>query len=234
MHLFLYLKAENHLLLQKINIKKSIWQAALLMSAFGLFSFMELPGSRNSKLNLIPQQKEAVATFSEGCFWCSEEIFQSLQGVRDAVSGYSGGMQKNPTYDEVSDGKTGHAESVQVYYDPSKISYSTLVAAFFASHDPTTLNRQGPDEGTQYRSIAFYRNADEKRIIDSSIRALNASKKFRNPIVTQVVPFTVFYEAEKYHQEYISRHPNDPYVMNVSIPRFEKFKKEFKGPYKKE
>jgi peptide-methionine (S)-S-oxide reductase len=215
-------------------MKKTLFPFALFMGAFGLFSFSINQTHHNPERRMIPKQKEAVATFSEGCFWCSEEIFQSLLGVRDAVSGYSGGTQKNPTYDEVSDGKTGHAESVQVYYDPSKISFSTLVAAFFASHDPTTLNRQGPDEGTQYRSIAFYRNPDEKRIIDSAIRAINASKKYKNPVITQVLPFSIFYEAEKYHQEYISRHPNDPYVMNVSIPRFEKFKKEFKGPFKKE
>lgn len=178
------------------------------------------------------QQKEAVATFSEGCFWCSEEIFQSLVGVRDAVSGYAGGKQKNPTYEEVSDGKTGHAESVQVYYDPSKISFSELVAAFFASHDPTTLNRQGPDEGTQYRSIAFYRSPEEKQIIEDAIKTVNASHKYSHPVVTQVLPFTVFYEAGKYHQEYIAHHPDDPYVRQVSIPRFERFKKSFKGHFK--
>lgn len=208
-------------------MKKSICRFVVLLCAISFLGFTKERGR-------IPQPKEAVATFSEGCFWCSEEIFQSLLGVRDAVSGYSGGNQKNPTYDKVSDGNTGHAESVQVYYDPTKISYSTLVAAFFASQDPTTLNRQGPDEGTQYRSIAFYRNADEKRIIDSTIQAINLSKKYKSPVVTQVVPFSVFYEAEKYHQEYISRHPHDPYVLQVSIPRFEKFKKEFKGPYKRE
>ncbi len=181
----------------------------------------------------VHQQKEAVATFSEGCFWCSEEIFQSLAGVKDAVSGYAGGQQKNPTYDDVSDGKTGHAESVQVYYDPSVISYSTLVDAFFASHDPTTRDRQGPDEGSQYRSIAFYRNDLEKQIIEQAISKINASKKYGHPVVTQVLPFSKFYEAEKYHQEYITNHPNDSYVKHVSIPRFEKFKAEFKGNFKK-
>ena len=175
---------------------------------------------------------EAVATFSEGCFWCSEEIFQSLVGVRDAVSGYAGGKQPNPTYENVSDGKTGHAESVQVYYDPAVISYSELVAAFFASHNPTTLNQQGPDEGTQYRSIAFYRTPEEKKIIEEAIKTVNDSKKYNHPVVTQVIPFTVFYKAEAYHQEYITHHPNDPYVMHVSIPRFQLFKKTFKGRFK--
>lgn len=191
-----------------------------------LTAFTEKPAA-------VIQPKEAVATFSEGCFWCSEEIFQSLVGVRDAVSGYAGGKQKNPTYDEVSDGKTGHAESIQVYYDPSVISYETLVAAFFASHDPTTQDRQGPDEGKQYRSIAFYRNENEKKIIENQIRQLNLSKKYSRPVVTEVVPFTVFYPAEKYHQEYITKHPSDPYVQHVSLPRFEKFKREFKGNFKK-
>jgi len=179
-----------------------------------------------------PGPNEAVATFAEGCFWHAEIVFQSLTGVRDAVSGYSGGTDKNPDYEKVSTGETGHAESVQVYYDPSKISYETLVAAFFASQDPTELNRQGPDEGTQYRSIAFYRNDKEKQAIDAEIKRLTASGKYHSKIVTQVVPFAKFYPAEDYHQEYISHHPENPYVQNVSIPDYMKFRKEFKGNYK--
>jgi len=175
---------------------------------------------------------EAVATFAEGCFWHAEIVFQSLVGVRDAVSGYAGGTTTNPDYEKVSTGKTGHAETVQVYYDPSKISYETLVAAFFASQDPTTLNRQGNDVGTEYRSIAFYRNEKEKQIIEAAIKKLGDSKKYRDKIVTQVIPFTKFYPAEDYHQEYISNNPDNPYVQNVSIPDFVKFKKEFKGNYK--
>src|SRR5579872_165845 len=173
-----------------------------------------------------PSPHEAVADFSEGCFWHAEIVFQSLVGVRDAVSGYAGGTDKHPTYEKVSTGTTGHAETVQVYYDPSRISYETLVKAFFASMDPTQLDRQGPDEGTQYRSIAFYRNDQEKKIIEAEIARLTASKKYSGKIVTQVVPFSSFYPAEAYHQEYIKNHPENPYVQHVSIPDWLEFKKE--------
>lgn len=175
---------------------------------------------------------EAVAYFAEGCFWHTEIVFQSLVGVRDAISGYAGGTTNNPSYEDVSGGKTGHAESVQVFYDPSKISYATLVAAFFASQDPTTLNRQGNDIGTEYRSIAFYSNEAEKQIIEAEIKKLTLAKKYRSKIVTEVLPFKKFHPAEEYHQEYISLHPNNPYVQNVSIPDFQKFRKEFKGNFK--
>src|SRR6201999_1087488 len=143
-----------------------------------------------------PSPNEAVATFAEGCFWHSEIVFQSLVGVRDAVSGYAGGTDSHPDYEKVCTGATGHAETVQVFYDPSKISYATLVAAFFASMDPTELNRQGPDEGTQYRSIAFYRNDEEKKIIEDQIAQLKADHRYHAPIVTEVVPFKAFYPAE--------------------------------------
>lgn len=175
---------------------------------------------------------EAVANFSEGCFWHAEIVFQSLVGVRDAVSGYAGGKDTNPNYEKVASGETGHAETVQVYYDPSKISFETLVAAFFASQDPTQLNRQGNDEGTEYRSIAFYRNDAEKQIIENTIKKLTDEKKYSGKIVTQVVPFTKFYPAEDYHQEYIYHNPDNPYVRNVSIPDFLEFKKEFRGNFK--
>ncbi len=175
---------------------------------------------------------EAVATFSEGCFWHAEIVFQSLVGVRDAVSGYAGGTDAHPDYEKVSSGTTGHAETVQVYYDPSKISYQTLVEAFFASQDPTQVNGQGNDEGTQYRSIAFYRNDNEKQIILNEIKRLTDSKKYPSKIVTQVVPFTKFYPAEAYHQEYIYYHPENSYVQNVSIPDYVEFKRNFKGNFK--
>jgi len=175
---------------------------------------------------------EAVATFGEGCFWHTEIVFQSLTGVRDAVSGYAGGTTKNPDYEKVSEGNTGHAEVVNVYYDPSMVSYQVLVQAFFASQDPTSVNRQGNDVGTQYRSIAFYRNEKEKESIETEIKRLNDSKKYPDKIATQVVPFTNFYTAEDYHQEYISIHPENPYVQNVSIPDFRRFRSEFKGNFK--
>ena len=175
---------------------------------------------------------EAVATFAEGCFWHAEIIFQSLVGVRDAVSGYAGGTDKNPDYEKVATGATGHTETVQVYYDPSKISYETLVKALFASMDPTQLNRQGNDAGTEYRSAAFYRNESEKKIIEAEIKRLTDSKMYKKPIVTQVVPFTKFYPAEDYHQEYVYYHPDNSYVRNVSVPDYVAFRKEFKGTFK--
>ncbi len=178
-----------------------------------------------------PSKNEAVAVFGEGCFWHTEIVFQSLEGDRDAVSGFAGGKLINPTYDDVIVGNTGHAESVQFYYDPTKISYETLVKAFFASHDPTTVNRQGNDIGPHYRSVAFYNNEKEKQIIDAEIVRLNNSKKYRNKIVTEVKPIAKFYAAENYHQEYIYNHPENSYVQHVSLPEFYHFKKEFNGPF---
>ncbi|HEY4291217.1 MAG TPA: peptide-methionine (S)-S-oxide reductase MsrA [Puia sp.] len=198
-----------------------------LLAACGQTQPVNIPVKDGGK----PSPNEAVAYFAEGCFWHAEIVFQSLVGVRDAVSGYAGGTDKHPDYEKVCSGNTGHAESVQVFYDPSKISYATLVSAFFASMDPTELNRQGPDEGTQYRSAAFYRNDDEKKIIDDEIA--RDSKKYRSKIVTQVLPYTNFYPAESYHQEYIKNHPDNPYVEHVSIPDWLEFKKTFKGaPFK--
>ena len=185
------------------------------------------PGSKEKAAS-----NEAVATFAEGCFWHTEIVFQSLAGVRDAVSGYAGGTDASPDYEKVSSGETGHAESVQVFYDPSKISFETLVKAFFASHDPTQVNRQGNDVGTQYRSIAFYRNEKEKQIIEAEIKRISDSKKYTNKIVTEVVAFEKFYPAEDYHQEYIYHHPEYSYVKNVSIPDFLEFKRAFAGPFK--
>lgn len=208
----------------------------VLISITGLTSCAQKAGQEPIKIpvaeSATPAKGEAVATFAEGCFWHSEIVFQSLAGVRDAVSGYAGGTDTATDYEKVITGETGHAESVQVYYDPAKISYQTLVAAFFASQDPTQLNRQGNDVGTQYRSVAFYRNKKEKGLIDAEIVRLKASGKYKKAIVTQVLPFTKFYPAEAYHQEYISEHPSQAYVRLVSIPDFIHFKNNFKGPFK--
>ncbi|MFI5132842.1 MAG: peptide-methionine (S)-S-oxide reductase MsrA [Chitinophagales bacterium] len=210
-----------------------------ILSAF--FAFIFFAGCALSQNNDVkipvgskqkPSTHESVAYFSEGCFWHTEIVFQSLTGVRDAVSGYAGGTDTNPDYEKVSSGETGHAETVQVFYDSSKISFETLVKAFFASHDPTELNRQGNDVGTQYRSIAFYSNDKEKQVIEAEIKKIADAKKYRDKIVTQVVAFKKFYPAEDYHQEYILYHPNNPYVQNVSIPDFLRFKKEFNGNFK--
>jgi peptide-methionine (S)-S-oxide reductase len=202
--------------------------AFFALAACGNTQPVNIPVKESDK----PSSDEAVAYFAEGCFWHTEIVFQSLVGVRDAVSGYAGGTVKNPDYEQVCTGNTGHAESVAVYYDPSKISYATLVAAFFASMDPTELNRQGPDEGTQYRSVAFYRTPQEKQIIEAEIAKLTASKKYSGKIVTEVRPFNSFYPAEAYHQEYIKNHPGNPYVEHVSIPDWLRFKQANQGTFK--
>lgn len=168
-----------------------------------------------------------TAYFASGCFWCVEAIFESVKGVAEVVSGYAGGPEENPTYEEVSYGRTGHAEAVEVYYDPEVISYLELVQVFFGSHDPTTLNRQGPDRGRQYRSIAFYKNEEELKTIRAYMDALEESKVYGAPIVTEITPFTRFYKAEEYHQDYERKHPDNPYIQNVSIPRLNRFKQNF-------
>ena len=180
-----------------------------------------------------PVKGESVATFAEGCFWHAEIIFQSLVGVRDAVSGYAGGTTVNPTYEEVSSQTTGHTETVQIYYDSTKISYATLVQALFASMDPTQLNKQGNDVGPEYRSAVFYRTEAEKNIVLAEIKKINDSKKYKKKVVTEVTAFSKFYTAEDYHQEYVYNHPTQGYVANVSIPEYLKFRAEFKGNFKK-
>ena len=173
------------------------------------------------------------AYFASGCFWCVESIYESLEGVNDVVSGYSGGWLKNPSYRQVLTGKTGHAESIKVSYNPNQISFSKLVEIFFASHDPTTLNKQGPDIGPHYRSIAFYETNEEKIIIEKEIKRLLDNKVY-NQIVTEVKNFEIFYLAESYHQDYKIKNPNNPYIWNVSVPRIEKFKSNYSDLLKKD
>ncbi|MBK0378862.1 peptide-methionine (S)-S-oxide reductase MsrA [Mucilaginibacter segetis] len=184
-----------------------------------------------------PTANEAVATFGGGCFWSMSEALQELKGVDKVVAGYAGGHTKNPTYEEVGSRTTGHAEVTQVYYNPKVISYATLAEAFFFAHNPTELNRQGPDVGTDYRSIAFYRNANEKNILENTIKKVNASGHYSDKIVTQVEPFKVFYPAEKYHQNYYRLHGSSPYIQRVSVPKVMKFRKamndELKPEFKK-
>lgn len=175
-----------------------------------------------------------TAYFASGCFWCVEAIFESVKGVREVVSGYAGGTTENPTYEAIGTGSTGHAEAVEVYYDPKVITYFELVQVFFGSHDPTSLNQQGPDRGTQYRSIAFYKTAEEKNTIESYIQGLEDNKVYDRPIVTEVIPFTKFYDAEAYHQDYEKRNPDNPYIRNVSVPRINRFKSNFPGYLKPE
>ena len=179
---------------------------------------------------LSPQElsKYETAYFASGCFWCVEAIFESVKGVKEAVSGYSGGEEENPTYEMIGYGKTSHAEAVEVYYDPKVISFTALVQVFFGSHDPTTLNRQGPDRGTQYRSIAFYKNEEEKKIIESYIQALKDQNVYDGePITTEVTKFDKFWKAEEYHQDYEEKNPNNSYIRNVSIPRLNRFKENY-------
>ncbi|MEQ6121736.1 peptide-methionine (S)-S-oxide reductase MsrA [Reichenbachiella sp. MALMAid0571] len=179
--------------------------------------------------------KFSKAYFASGCFWCVEAIFQSVEGVEEVISGYSGGTLKNPTYEQVSSGKTRHAEAVEVYYDPKVVTYQTLLKVFFGSHDPTTPNQQGPDRGPQYRSMIYYQNANEEKLAKEYIKELNDSGIFGSAlkIVTEVVPFKVFYKAEDYHQDYEERNPYQPYVMSVSIPRLNRFKEKYPELLKK-
>ncbi|WP_366184378.1 peptide-methionine (S)-S-oxide reductase MsrA [Flavobacterium ovatum] len=188
--------------------------------------------SQTKELSLKPKPGKAVAVFAEGCFWCSEHVFEAVYGVDEAISGYTGGTTKNPSYHQVGANQTGHAEAIAVFYDPKKVSFAQLVDAFFASQDPTTPNQQGPDVGSSYRSIAFYGNLDEKKIINDKIAVLTAAKVFAMPIVTEVKPVSAFYEAEDYHQDYVKHNPNQGYVKGVSIPRFNQFKKTYKGKLK--
>ncbi|MEZ4809183.1 MAG: peptide-methionine (S)-S-oxide reductase MsrA [Allomuricauda sp.] len=190
-----------------------------------------------SEQNVPPSenlQQYETAYFASGCFWCVEAIFESVKGVEEVYSGYSGGTEKNPTYEQVSYGLTHHAEAVEVYYDPKVVSFTQLVQVFFGSHDPTTLNRQGPDRGAQYRSIAFYKNEGQKKIIKDYIAKLESQNVYGRPIVTQVVKFDAFYRAEDYHQDYERKHPNNSYIRNVSIPRLNRFKENFKSYLKDE
>jgi peptide-methionine (S)-S-oxide reductase len=171
--------------------------------------------------------KYSKAAFAAGCFWHEEALFESIKGVKEAVSGYAGGTVKNPNYETVENANTGHAESVMVYYDPSVVSYGTLLKVYFAGQDPTAINGQAPDFGSQYRSIAFYTNDSEKQQIENYIRQLNSSGKYKAPIAVHVMPLTKFWTAENYHQDYIAKHPNSGYVQNVSIPEIKHFQKEY-------
>ncbi len=174
-----------------------------------------------------------TAVFAGGCFWGVEAVFDHVKGVKTAISGYAGGTLSNPTYEQVSTGDTGHAESVEVIYDPSQVSYGKLLQIFFSvAHDPTQLNRQGPDHGTQYRSAIFYRNPQQQRVADSYIKQLTAAKTFSSPIVTQVAALHGFYEAEDYHQNYLEHHPNQLYIVINDKPKLAALRKEFPDVYR--
>lgn len=218
-----------------MNIKTTL--ITLFLVPFFIISCAESRESNTSSdapLSEAQKKNLSQATFAGGCFWCVEAIFERVEGVKSVVSGYAGGSEKNPTYQEVSAGKTSHAEAVTLYFDSTVVDYQTLLEVFFATHDPTTLNRQGPDVGAQYRSMVFYHNKQQEDDVKSYISELENANKFENPIVTQVVPFEKFYEAEAYHQNYYAINPNESYTRAVTRPKVEKFEKEFKALLKEE
>jgi peptide-methionine (S)-S-oxide reductase len=203
--------------------------SAFLFQIIALCSCAQSPKNvkpSSDHLNADQLKNYSVATFAAGCFWHEEALFESVKGVKEAISGYAGGTTANPSYELVETGNTGHAETVNVYYDPKAISYETLVKVFFEGQDPTQVNGQGPDHGTQYRSIAFYRTPAEKTIIENEIKTLTASGKYNKPIATQIMPLTKFWQAEDYHQDYIEHNPDNSYVQYVSIPEIKDFQKE--------
>jgi peptide-methionine (S)-S-oxide reductase len=189
------------------------------------YSFAKLPQ---------PKPGEKVATFAGGCFWASTEAMRELKGVNEVIAGYAGGKTKNPTYEQVCDKNTGHAETVQVYYDPKVISYAQLVEAFLYAHNPTELNYQGPDVGDDYRSEIWYRTPEEKTIVMDVIKKVNATHHYNAAIVTKVSPFTVFYPAEVYHQGYYRLHPESGYIQTVSVPKVMKMRQAVPGLLKPE
>jgi peptide-methionine (S)-S-oxide reductase len=170
-------------------------------------------------------KKLEVATLGGGCFWCTEALFTQLKGVENVQPGYSDGKTENPTYEQVCTGKTGHAETVQINFDPTVISYKEILQIFFSTHDPTTLNRQGADVGTQYRSIILYHNEEQRRIAEEVIKEITEEKAFEKPIVTQLEPFKIFYKAEDYHKDYFKRHPDQAYCSLLIAPKITKFQK---------
>ncbi len=175
----------------------------------------------------MDQQRLNTATFGSGCFWCSEAIFNDLKGVLKVTSGYSGGAKKNPTYEEVCTGQTGHAEVIQIEFDPGAISYEQLLEVFFLTHNPTTLNRQGNDVGTQYRSVVFFHDDVQKTAAEKVKEKISAEKVYDNPIVTSLEPYTKYFPAEEYHQNYFAKNPDQPYCQVVIDPKVAKFRTKF-------
>ena len=214
-----------------------------IITIFSLFAFISCNQAQNQTKEVkknSPQEVKKnmnanleVATFGGGCYWCIEAIFQRLEGVEKVESGFSGGQVKNPTYREVCTGATGHAEVIQITFDTTKISFEEILKVFFTMHDPTTLNQQGNDIGTQYRSAIFYQNEAQKKVSEEIIAALNQAKAYPSPIVTEVTQFDVFYKAEDYHQNYYNDNSGEGYCRYVIQPKIEKFEKVFKDRLKK-
>lgn len=213
---------------------KFIMLIPILFSAISLVSCSQ-PSTQNIAMSeeTIPVGlKTDTATFGTGCFWCTEAVFQELKGVYKVTSGYSGGTVKNPSYEDVCTGTTGHAECLQIIYDPKVISFDELLEVFWEAHDPTTLNRQGNDVGTQYRSVIFYHDPEQKKKAEEYKSKLDKSGAYSNPIVTEITPFSHFYAAENYHQDYYRLHGSQPYCTFVIRPKVEKFEKVFKDKLK--
>jgi len=203
---------------------RQFFAALLLLCAVAFGADTRAADAKND----TPAPGHEVLTLGGGCFWCLEAVFSELKGIERVDSGFAGGHVPNPTYEQVSDGGTGHAEVVQITFDPSVISRDTILKAFFTIHDPTTVNRQGADVGAQYRSIAFYRNDAQKAAIQKAIKDTADSHEWSDPIVTEVVPFTAFYKAEDYHQQYFKLHGENPYCQLVIAPKVAKFRKMFR------
>ena len=218
---FIYEEYSNNFKLLKKKAMKNIFIFILALSHFTACAQKSNAVTESKSLKKLKSNTEIkTATFAGGCFWCTETIFESIKGVEEVISGYAGGKETDPTYESVGSGMTSHAEAFQVYYDPKTISFKDLVRVFFASIDPTIVNGQGPDRGTQYRTIAFYYNEEEKAVIDAAMK--DVAKQYSKPIATQVVKFEKFYQAEDYHQDFVKRNPNQGYVRAESIPRRER------------
>jgi len=204
----------------------------MMIIALGISPVAMMVSQNNQNMQGMENNKLETATFGAGCFWCVEAVFQQLKGVDQVTSGYSGGHVKNPSYKEVTRGNTGHAEAVQLQYDPQKINYEQLLEVFWKTHDPTTLNRQGADIGSQYRSVIFYHNKDQKAIAERNKQKMDESGYFDNPIVTAIEPYKNFYVAENYHQDFYKNNPNQPYCRFNIDPKMEKLQENF-GRYLK-
>jgi peptide-methionine (S)-S-oxide reductase len=205
---------------------------ALLLSA-GLLGSAEVPPPA-ADVAATPGEHRAIAVVAGGCFWGVDAVFKHVKGVVQVVSGYAGGEKSTARYEVVETGKTGHAESVQIAYDPAQVSYGKLLQVFFSvAHDPTQLNRQGPDWGTQYRSAIFYSSSDQKRVAEAYIAQLDQAGAFKHKIATQVTPLAGFYAAEDYHQNYLERNPDNPYIIYNDLPKLERLKKQFPDLYKR-
>jgi len=241
------LRLDNKKVMKRGDLMKSVLHTlVVIVSIFAVFSLAVVGDhstasaqekenkSDNAKDRKAKGGKNEIATLAGGCFWCLEAVYNDLRGVEKVVSGYSGGHVVKPTYEQVTRGNTGHAEVVQVIFDPRVITFQELLEVFFTIHDPTTLNRQGPDVGPQYRSAIYYHSPEQKAVADKTIADISAAKIWNNPIVTEVTKFEAFYPAEDYHQRYYERNPNQRYCKMVIEPKVIKFRKQFFSKLKKQ